>query len=161
MRELRRKDRTLDKLTAEKLLHEEWVGHLGTCGRDGPYVVPLCFVYAPDGVIFIHCASDGQKIENMALNARVCFEVEKIYGLKEASVACSYGLRYRSVIAFGYARRVNELIEKTKAVDLLMRKYAGEVFPSIDKDRLAATTVIAIDIDRLSGKGNLPTEGES
>ena len=77
-----------DRGEIEAVLREAEVGRLGTCSGGEPYVVPLQFAYH-DGRVVFHCARRGKKLENIARNPRVCFEVDS--GEVIASVGISGG----------------------------------------------------------------------
>jgi hypothetical protein len=64
----------------ERVLAEERIGRIG-CSLDGEsYVVPMTYAYEGDS---IYCHSlDGRKVEIMRANPRVCFEVDRTYGLR-------------------------------------------------------------------------------
>ena len=73
---LRRKDKEIkDRAEIEEVLREAQVGRLGTSVDGQPYVVPLSFAYH-DGNIIFHGAREGKKMEDIARNPRVCFEVD-------------------------------------------------------------------------------------
>jgi hypothetical protein len=73
---LRRPEKEIkDKAEVERILTEAKVGRLGTSSDGRPYVVPLSFTYH-DRKIVIHGAKIGKKMENIARNPRVCFEVD-------------------------------------------------------------------------------------
>ena len=44
--------------------------------------------------------------------------------------------------------------EKASALDLLVRKYATVDYPPMTGKEVAGVTIIAIDIEHMSGKGN-------
>jgi nitroimidazol reductase NimA-like FMN-containing flavoprotein (pyridoxamine 5'-phosphate oxidase superfamily) len=115
-----------------------------------PYVVPVHFVHA-EGLIYIHSARQGRKIEMTKRNPRVCVEIDEFLGLKPAEQACDFGTRFRSLIAFGRARIVEEAGPKRRALQLLMEKYAGRSFefPEREIDRVA---ILEIRIEELTGK---------
>ena len=70
--ELRLQKRRLDAQNSEEILRKGEYGVLSTCGADGqPYGVPLNYVYE-DGKIYFHCAAEGRKLDNIAVNSRVC-----------------------------------------------------------------------------------------
>ena len=76
MTSLRRPDKEMkDRAEVEKALREAEVGRLGTSVDGQPYVVPLSFAYH-DGKIVFHGAKIGKKMENIARNPEVCFEVD-------------------------------------------------------------------------------------
>ena len=52
------------------------VGRLGCSREDQPYVVPIYFVYVPDHLYGF--ATEGQKIDWMRTNPKVCVEIDEI-----------------------------------------------------------------------------------
>ena len=154
MRDLRRKDRILDEAASRQMLERALTGRMATMGPDGPYITPLSFVYARPATIYFHCAHAGHKIDNIAHDARVCFEVDECDGAIEAERASQCTVKYGSVICFGRARHVTDRDEKLHSLDLLVRKYASIEYPPLTEKELDATTVIAIDIAKMSGKSN-------
>lgn len=123
MDKLRRIDRALDLESSSAFLRSARVGHLGTIGPDGPYIIPVCFVYASPDTIYFHCAHKGRKLRNIDDDPRVCFETDDALDVTSAMRACGFSIKYRSVIAFGVARRVTDWCEKSKVLGMLMEKY--------------------------------------
>jgi hypothetical protein len=149
-RRMRRKDREMDQESAARLLAEGEYGVLSTAGSDGQtYGVPLNYCYL-NQCLFFHCATDGQKLDNIRANNRVSFcVVGKTRVLPE-----KFSTEYESVIAFGTASPV-EGEEKFKALIGLIEKYSPE-YREQGMDYIARydarTVVIKIDITRFSGK---------
>jgi nitroimidazol reductase NimA-like FMN-containing flavoprotein (pyridoxamine 5'-phosphate oxidase superfamily) len=79
-----------DKAVITELLSESLVGRLGTIGKDGyPVIKPLNFVYS-EGNIYLHSAREGEKIEDIKRNSRVCFEIDLPIGYaKSTGSPCS------------------------------------------------------------------------
>lgn len=133
-------------------------GRLGTVGADGwPMVKPLNFVYH-DGRIYFHCAMEGEKLDDIRRDNRVCFEVDLpiayVKGTRENPCRAEY--LYRSLIARGRAAIVTERRERLLALDLLMGKYQPEEeFGPYPEEKLALTCIVRIDIEDLSGKEDL------
>ena len=117
---------------------------------DYPFVVPVHFAHA-GGRIYIHSARQGRKIDMLRKNPRVCVEIDEFLGLKAGKKACDYGTRFRSLIAFGTARIVEETGTKRRALELLMEKYSGRSFDFTELD-LEKVAVIEIRIQEMSGK---------
>jgi nitroimidazol reductase NimA-like FMN-containing flavoprotein (pyridoxamine 5'-phosphate oxidase superfamily) len=115
-----------------------------------PYVVPVHFVHT-EGRIYIHSARQGRKIESLRRNPRVCVEIDEFLELKSAEKACDYGTRFRSLIAFGTARIVEETGKKRRALELLMEKYSGRSFDFSERE-IGKVAVIEIQIEELTGK---------
>jgi len=150
-RELRRKDRSVSKDEAIRIMKESSVGFLGTVGKDGyPYVTPLNFVLVEDKIYF-HCAREGHKIDNLKFNPKVCFTAVKNSGVlpKELSTA------YESAVAFGRAHVVSSQEETKYALIELTKKYAPdnmeEGLSCIEKD-IDKVLTVRIDIEAISGK---------
>ncbi len=139
------------------LLQTTHVGRLGTVGRDGyPMIKPLNFVY--DAMkIYFHSAKEGEKIEDIVKDNRVCFEADAPLGYVEAhSQACEATYSYQSVIIKGRASLVADDGERLHAFKLLMDKYQPKGgYGSFCNDKLSITAVIRIDIEEMKGKENI------
>ena len=145
-----------DKGEMERILREAKFGRLGTCAYNQPYVIPVCFVYH-EGKIYLHCANEGKKLENISNNPQVCFEVDS-GEIVEGPEACKFSTRYESVIAFGEARVQNKPEEMFHALKLLMSKYAQkEVVDTLTMDKvmnLKNLSTVEITIKEMTGKRN-------
>ncbi len=134
----------------ESILESEGVGRLGLSLNDRPYVVPVNFGYQ-DGVIYIHSAAEGQKIDMIKKNPRVCFEVDSDHHLIPAAKACDFGTGYRSVIAFGQASVVTDPAGKKEGLDVIMAQHGGPPGPYRDKS-LQRVVIIRITVESMTGK---------
>jgi hypothetical protein len=148
-----------DKDAVELLLRNCLVGRLGTIGSEGyPMVKPLNFVYL-DGRIYFHSAREGEKIDDIARDDRVCFEVDfPLRLVKAVDDPCSADYLYRSVIIKGRAHLVEGWDEKLRVLRGLMQKYQPEGgYGAFSEDKLALTAVVAIDVEKMTGKENIGT----
>jgi nitroimidazol reductase NimA-like FMN-containing flavoprotein (pyridoxamine 5'-phosphate oxidase superfamily) len=145
-----------DRAEMEAILYECPVGSLATIGPDGvPYVVTVNHVYH-DGKIYFHGALKGTKMDNIAHDSRVCFETHVVDRIFRAPRAMEFGTRYRSVIVHGRAHRVTEPAAKMEALMALTTRYAeGYPFEPPTEQDVAATAVVAIEIDEMTGKKNV------
>ncbi len=145
------------------LLNTCHIGRLGTVGSDGrPMVKPLNFAYH-EGRIYFHCAREGEKLDDIRRDNRVCFEVDLplayVKGTTENPCRAEY--LYRSVIARGRAIIVEDRVERLLGLDCLMAKYQPEAgHRPYPEDKLALTCIVRIDIEEMSGKEDLG-KGES
>jgi nitroimidazol reductase NimA-like FMN-containing flavoprotein (pyridoxamine 5'-phosphate oxidase superfamily) len=114
-----------------------------------PYIVPLCFGYEKNR-IYLHSAPEGKKMDFFSAGPRVCIEVEAGVQLVNAGQPCSWGMKYRSVIASGTAQVVEEREEKMRALSLIARHYGAE--GAIPPDLSGRLAVIRIDLEEVSGK---------
>jgi len=140
-----------------KLLHTCHVGRLGTVGRDGyPMVKPLNFVY-DEGRIYFHTALEGEKIDDIKRDNRVCFETDlPLTYVRAKNQPCEAEYLYRSIIIKGRAHIIEDRAEKLFALKRLMEKYQPEGdYGEIPEEKLRITGVVRIDIEEMTGKEDL------
>jgi nitroimidazol reductase NimA-like FMN-containing flavoprotein (pyridoxamine 5'-phosphate oxidase superfamily) len=151
---LRRPEKEIqDKAEVESVITEAEVGRLGTSVDGRPYVVPVSFAYH-EGKIVIHGAKIGKKMENIARNPRVCFEVDKSEIIPSDN-PCGFTYKYRSVIANGTARFIENPAEKAASLRLLVDKYALGKGSQMTEERVEAftnLTVVEITVEEMMGK---------
>jgi nitroimidazol reductase NimA-like FMN-containing flavoprotein (pyridoxamine 5'-phosphate oxidase superfamily) len=133
------------------IMEEAQVCRLGMCDNGVPYIVPMNFGLG-ENCLYFHCAPEGKKIDILRDNNRVCFEMDLLHEVKRGAKACDFSARYESVIGFGRAALVEGQDEKRFALDRIMAHYGAPGPHAYRDDILAKTTVIRVDIDRLTGK---------
>ncbi len=161
-----------DKAVIVDVLNRCHVGCMGTTGKDGyPMVKPLNFAYNPPsppftkggqgglslGMIYFHTAKEGEKIEDIKRDNRVCFEVDlPIAYLKSNVNPCKAEYFFRSVIIKGRAYIVEDRDEKNLALKCLMEKYQPEGgYGDFLEEKLQITGIVRIDIEEMVGKEDL------
>ena len=156
------KKRITDVAVMTDLLNAAPVGRLGTVAVDGwPNIKPLNFAYN-DWRIYFHCAKEGEKLEEIRRDNRICFEVDLpiAYVKGTAENPCRASYLYRSVIIRGRATIVDDQAERERGLDLLMAKYQPEGgYGPYPEEKLEITAVVRIDIDDISGKEDLGKDG--
>ena len=119
-REMRRKRHLLPTEESVAILQRMMNGTLALHGDDGyPYAVPVSYVYA-EGKIYFHTAVTGHKVDAIRRDAKVSFCVVEQDDVKPAE----FTTYFRSVIAFGKARILEDEGEKLSALRLLADKYS-------------------------------------
>lgn len=154
MQAMRRSERRVKYEQARQIFDKAEYGVLSTAGLEGmPYGVPLSFVLVGN-TIYFHSATEGQKLDCIRQEPRVCFTaVSRAETVPEKVSVC-----YESAVAFGTARILDDEAEQTTALQALYRKY----IPSADADQadayiakhLARTTVIRMEVEYISGKSS-------
>lgn len=128
------------------------VCHVGFVDGTIPYVLAFNFGYK-DNTIILHCALEGHKLEIIKNNNQVCVEFDADHDLfaRHEEVACSWRMRYRSVIAWGKAEIVSEYEAKVEGLKIFMANYSEREFdfsvPSVNN-----VNVISIKIDKMTGR---------
>ena len=151
-RELRRKKQALSKEDCQAVLNRGTSGVLALAGDDGyPYAVPLSYLYE-DGKLLFHCAKAGHKTDAIARCDKASFCVVD----QDQVVPEEYTTYFRSVIAFGRVRVIEDDGEKRAAVEKLAVKYhPGDTQANrdryIDKE-WAPLCMLEMTVEHLSGK---------
>ncbi len=154
-REIRRRDSALCEADGREILARAEHGVLATVGADGwPYAVPLNHVVSGD-VIYLHSAQQGHKLDNIANEQRVSY-----CAIASAEVLPQkLSTLYESAIVFGRASVVTDETEKQRVLELLAERFCAD-FPKevaeAMKNDAPRTTVIRIDIERITGKSRQP-----
>lgn len=152
---MRRKDKEIsDKNEIEDLLASSTVGRLGTCANGIPYITPMNFTYDKEtSKIFLHCANEGRKLDNIRINPTVCFEVEEVKNVIVKQPSCASSVAYRSVIVFGSIKILSNLNTKNYALQKLAEKYAPQNPRTPFTDAmLHKTNVLEIEIKEMTAK---------
>lgn len=139
------------------ILNEADVCRLALAVSDEPYLVPVSFGY--DGVaIYFHTAKTGRKLEIIAANPRVCFEVERNVRLVfPASEPCRWTMAYESVIGFGIVSEVIDAREKVQRLELIVAHYADaagyqDARQPVSDRNAAGARIWKIAIETMTGK---------
>ena len=146
----------MSEAEARALVERAYCGRLATISEDGwPYVVPLLHVFAGDEIGVHNAAVRGHLRANVDREPRACFEVdEPVKVFDYGRFECDTGLAYRSAIAYGCIRIVDDRAAKTRFFDALLAKY-GTGTPGRPKGfypRLDEVTVYAIAVEHITGK---------
>ncbi len=138
---------------AVKILRGATAGVLAVCGDTGyPYAVPVSYVYA-DRKIYFHSAPQGHKIDAIRSNPKVSFCVIDKDDVKPGE----FTTYFRSVIAFGKARIIEDDGEKMATLRLLAERYSDNtVTPEMTDKEIAGgfnrLLMVEISIEHLTGK---------
>jgi len=150
---MRRKDREItNQAEIEAVLKKAFVCHLGLADGDQPYVVPMNYGYE-DGHVYLHGADEGKKIDILKKNDKVCFEMELFQSeiIKGGDQPCDWGTAFRSVIGFGTAKLLENVEEKTRALNVILKAHDDRSF-TFPEEMLKMTAVIDITIREMTGK---------
>jgi hypothetical protein len=152
MRRSEREITSRDEIDA--ILLRERILRVAFAVNNEPYVVPLSYGYdQKNGTLYMHTAAVGRKLEFIARNPRVCFEVEGPSSMRPADKACAWGLDYECVIGYGRVSEVVDSEEKVHALRCLMRQQTGESTRwTFVAEELSASRVWALSIESVTGK---------
>lgn len=148
---MRRKDKEItEKKEIEEIVKKATICRVGLSVRGEPYVFPVNYGYQTD-CLYFHSAKDGQKIEMMKENPRVCFQMDTDVEILPADIACDWSIKYRSVIGFGKAELLDSPEEKKHALKTIMSQYSDQEY-SFTEESLESVCIVCIRIERMTGK---------
>lgn len=136
----------------ESIINSVKVCNLGMVDGDKPYVLPFNFGYK-DKIIYIHSGAGGRKMDILKNNNNVCvtFEKDSVLHFVNEGVACSYSMKFRSVIVEGKLFFIEKNEEKTAALNIIMKQYSEKEF-SYNRPSLDEVSVMKIEIENISGR---------
>ncbi len=130
------------------------IAHVGFSVDGQPFVIPMLFARDGDSVL-LHGSVASRLQTRLAHGIEACISVTLLDGLVLARSQFHHSVNYRSVVAFGRARRVDDPAEKVAAlihiVDTLIPGRASESRAG-DAQELAATTVLRLALTDISAK---------
>jgi nitroimidazol reductase NimA-like FMN-containing flavoprotein (pyridoxamine 5'-phosphate oxidase superfamily) len=143
-----------DRNLAYAILDEGLVAHVGVDTGGGVMVIPMTYARLGDELI-LHGAVASRWISSFEKGRPISVCVTLLDGLVLAKSAFSHSMNYRSVVAFGEARVVNDAEMKMAAFKALLDHLIPgrwEDSRQPDEKEVQATTVLAMPIDEASVK---------
>ena len=124
---------------ALELLREAAFAYLAMIEPQGPYVLPLNFVYVEgdeatggsavgpeagrlSGRIYFH-TGEGRKTAALAADPRVCLAITAGVAFQQGDSPCADGFSYRSLLLWGQARRIDDPARREAALRAVVAKY--------------------------------------
>ncbi len=141
---------TMSSAEIDQFLTCARVGRIGLCLDDGPYIVPVGYVY-DKGKIAIHSCVAGTKMKALKTKPTICFEVDETFS--DTSM-------YKSVIIKGTAEILDKPTDMIPYLQLHINKYRvlEDFEPYMKKpgrkrdEELAAVRIILITPTEISGR---------
>ena len=150
------------------VLEESDVCRIGMYADGEVYIVPMNFGYELSDAgmltLYFHCAGEGRKLDMIAKNPEVCFEMDTGHFLVrdesgnavngKGSDACSYLMHYSSIIGNGRIEIITDHEDKISALTQLMKHYSDEDSFEFNEKTLARTTVLRLTSTSFTAKKN-------
>lgn len=150
-RKMRRFKQLLPQETAREILDRNTSGTLALLGDDDyPYAVPISYVFA-DGKLYFHSATTGHKVDAIRQNEKASFCVID----QDQVVPEKYTTYFRSVIAFGKVRFIENVEEMRRIATILARKYSADFEDGISKEinsSINRMAIIEMKIEHMTAK---------
>ncbi|MDE7222807.1 MAG: pyridoxamine 5'-phosphate oxidase family protein [Acetatifactor sp.] len=151
-REMRRNKQLLEEKESIEIMEKGTAGVLALSGDEGyPYALPISYVYS-NSKLYFHSAVSGHKIDAIRNSNKASFCVIS----QDCIVPEEYISYYKSVIAFGKIRILEEESEKKTAIELLARKYhpsdTQEGRTNTIREAWPRLCLLELEIEHLTGK---------
>ncbi len=127
---------------------------IGFCDEGVPYIVPMNYGYS-DGRLYFHSAKTGRKIELLQKNNRVCFEIEVDTKIVRKEHACSWQMKYRSVMGYGKLLVVDDPSKTRTGLSVIMNHYLKKEDWSFADESVDKVVVLQLEIDEMTGKQSI------
>lgn len=141
-----------DPEAIRRLLESCTIGRLATTDAEGyPYITPVNYLFW-NGRIYLHSSPKGEKIDNIRRDNRVGFQVDIPLAyvdlqFRPAQGPCRLHQLYQSVVIRGRARLVEDMAEKTAALNALVAAHEkGRQVPQVTEDLPAVQECAVIEI---------------
>ena len=140
--------------TVRQILDVGFLAHVGFCVESQPFVIPT--LYGREGTkLYLHGSAASRMLGELEIGKPVCITVTLVDGLVLSRSAFDHSMNYRSVVAFGMAKKVIDPVGKIESLriisdHLMLGRWADVRGPS--ESELKATSVLEFSIDEASAK---------
>jgi hypothetical protein len=140
--------------TIKQILDTGFLAHVGFCVSGQPFVIPT--LYGRDRErLYLHGSAASRMLEELETGILACVSVTLVDGLVLARSAFDHSMNYRSVVAFGTARKVAEPEYKLKALRIISEHLIAGRWEDVrepSQKESKATTVLEFSIEEASSK---------
>jgi nitroimidazol reductase NimA-like FMN-containing flavoprotein (pyridoxamine 5'-phosphate oxidase superfamily) len=137
-----------------QILDAGFLACVGFCVDGQPFVIPT--LYGRDGEkLYLHGSAASRMLRKLETGIPGCVTVTLVDGLVLARSAFNHSLNYRSVVAFGTARKVADPEEKIKSLRVISEHLIAGRWEDVrepSEKELKATTVLEFSIEEASSK---------
>ena len=158
---IRRKDREItDKKMIEDFILSQNIIRIGFYDKKNEevYIVPVNYGYTIEDnqyIFYCHGGKGGRKYELSKAEPNVGFEIDGNYKLVEGKNACNYSAKYQSIIGNGKIKLLQEIEDKKKALDIIMKHTTGKSTFEYNPRMVQNVAIYKLIVSKLSCKGHL------
>src|SRR5271155_3055122 len=137
-----------------RILDADFLAHVGFCVDGQPFVIPT--LYGRDGEkLYLHGSAVSRMLRELETGIPTCVTVTLVDGLVLARSAFHHSMNYRSVVAFGSARKIADPGQKIEYLRIISEHIIPGRWADVRKPsekELKATTVLEFSISEASSK---------
>lgn len=143
-----------DRKTINEILDAGFLAHVGFCIDGQPFVIPT--LYGRDGDrLFLHGSAASRMLRELEAGVPACVTVTLLDGLVLARSAFDHSMNYRSVVAFGAARKIIDPRQKIDCLRVISEHLIAGRWEDVrqpSEKELKLTSVIEFSIEEASAK---------
>src|SRR4030081_1597172 len=107
-----------DWKTINQILDAGFLACVGFCIDGQPFVIPT--LYGRDGEkLYLHGSAVSRMLRQLETGIQTCVTVTLVDGLVLSRSAFDHSMNYRSVVAFGRARKIADAAQKIKPLRVI------------------------------------------
>jgi len=137
-----------------QILDAGFLAHVGFCVAGQPFVIPT--LYGRDEEkLYLHGSAASRMLRELETGIPACVTVTLVDGLVLARSAFDHSMNYRSVVAFGKARKIADAAQRIRSLRVISEHLIAGRWKEIrepSEKELKATTVLEFLIEEASSK---------
>lgn len=143
-----------DPETIHAVLDAGFLAHVGFSVDGQPFVIPTLYGHQGDK-LYLHGSAASRTLRGLEAGLPACVTVTLTDGIVLARAAFHHSINYRSVVAFGTARKIEGRERKTQALRVIAEQVIAGRWDEVrapNEKELKATTVLEFSIEEASAK---------
>jgi nitroimidazol reductase NimA-like FMN-containing flavoprotein (pyridoxamine 5'-phosphate oxidase superfamily) len=143
-----------DSAVIHQILDSAFMAHVGFQLQGQPFVIPT--LYGRDGEkLYLHGSAASRMLRELETGVPACVTVTLVDGLVLARAAFHHSMNYRSVVAFGIARKIVDPEQKVFALRAISEHVVAGRWNDVrgpSQKELQATTILEFAMEEASAK---------
>jgi uncharacterized protein len=140
--------------TIARILDVGFLAHVGFCVSGQPFVIPTLYG-REGGKLYLHGSAASRMLGELEIGIPACVTVTLVDGLVLSRSAFDHSMNYRSVVAFGTAKKIADPVEKVMSLRVISEHLISGRWVEVrgpSESELKATSVLEFLIDEASAK---------
>jgi nitroimidazol reductase NimA-like FMN-containing flavoprotein (pyridoxamine 5'-phosphate oxidase superfamily) len=137
-----------------EILDAAFLAHIGFCVEGQPFVIPTLFGRKGEQ-LFLHGSAASRMLRELEKGLAACVTITIVDGLVLARSAFHHSMNYRSVVAFGTARKIDDPARKLDALKVISEHLIKGRWNDVrgpNEQEMKATAVLEFTIEEASAK---------
>ena len=137
-----------------QILDAGFLAQVGFCVDGQPFVIPT--LYGRRGeTLYLHGSAASRMLRELGSGVPACVSVTLVDGIVLARSAFHHSMNYRSVVAFGTARKIEDPDYKVQCLEVISEHLIAGRWADVrspNASELKATTVVEFQMEEASSK---------